>query len=88
MAGDLETTSHEAGHAVAAVVLGFGLEEVRIDRPDDDVRGRSVMTYVPGPDAVRRGLQVVMAGSLAIADAIAWPPAPSQPPRGAPVLGR
>ncbi len=33
------------------------------------------MTYVPGPDAVRRKMQVVMAGPLAVADAIAWPPA-------------
>jgi hypothetical protein len=73
--GDLELAGHEAGHATAAVFLGLPLEEVRIDRPDDGFRGWARTTFVPGRDAIRRRLQVVMAGPMAaVARSIPWPP--------------
>jgi hypothetical protein len=62
--GDLEVAGHEAGHATAAVLLGFPLEEVRIDRPDIGLHGWARLGFAPGHDAIRRKLMVLIAGPL------------------------
>jgi hypothetical protein len=71
---DLELAGHEAGHAAVAVLLGLPLEEVRIDRPDVGLGGFARTGWVDGKDAIRRRLQVIMAGPLATVQTIPWPP--------------
>jgi hypothetical protein len=71
---DLELAGHEAGHATVAVLLGLPLEEVRIDRPDVGLAGYARTAWVDGKDAIRRRLQVIMGGPLAVGKAIPWPP--------------
>jgi hypothetical protein len=71
---DFELSGHEAGHATVAVLLDLPLEEVRIDRPDVGLAGFARTAWVDGKDAIRRRLQVIMAGPLAVGKAIPWPP--------------
>jgi hypothetical protein len=67
------TVEHESAHAAAAILLGFDLTEIRVDRPEANVRGRVLIRG--GMVRPRDFAQCVLAGPLLDASAPTprWP---------------